>query len=156
MNPTATFSFATDTATIAVFDPELLHHRLTDSADWWSIPTDEVAEINCGNMFSVSTGSDGFYETEVFVGSMPDDISHTEALIVCQSGRLFVGPGEVIPSDGFSTTDEFGGRFFSIAPGTYRVRVSRPSIWCLRVSVMPSDKPAKNHFHDSPRLKALT
>ena len=44
------FKFTTDTATIAVFDPERLHHRLTDSADWWSIPADEVAEINRGNI----------------------------------------------------------------------------------------------------------
>jgi hypothetical protein len=155
MTPTAAFRFATDTATLAVFDPARLHHRLADGADWWSIPTDELAEINRGNMLSVSTGSDGWYETEVFVGSVSDDPYHIEAFVACESGQIFVGPGEVIPSDGLSTTDEFGGHFLDITPGTYRVRVSRPGLWSLRVSLQPSDSPAENHFHASPRLNKV-
>lgn len=155
MSSTIAFGFATDTATVAIFDPARLHHRLTDSADWWSIAADEITEINQGNMLSVSTGSDGFYETEVFVGSAPDAAFYTEALVVCESGQFFIGPGEVIPSDGLSATDEFGGQFISVTPGTYRVRVSRPSSWSLRVSLLPSDSPAQNHFHDSPRLNEV-
>ena len=54
--------FGTGTATLAVFDPACLEHRLDDVADWWSDPTDEVAEINAGNVLFVATGSDGTYE----------------------------------------------------------------------------------------------
>ena len=39
----------TDTATLAVFDALRLKHRLTDDPDWWSIPEDEVNEINSGS-----------------------------------------------------------------------------------------------------------
>jgi hypothetical protein len=155
MTPITAFRFSTDTATLAVFDPARLHHRLADSADWWSIPRDEVTEINRGNMFSVSTGSDGCYETEVFAGVVPDESPYIEAFILCVSGRIFIGPGEVIPSDGLSTTDEFGGRFLDIPPGTYHVRISRPGRRLLRVSLLPSNSPAENHFHASPRLNEV-
>jgi len=152
MTPTGAFRFTTDTATVAVFDPARLSHRLTNSADWWSIATEELAEIDHGNMLSISVGSDGSYDTEVFEGVAPDDSANIEALVVCESGRLFIGPGEVIPSGGLSTTDEFGGMFFDAKPGTYRVRVSRPSFRSLRVSIVPFNGPAENHFHDSPKL----
>ncbi len=155
MSPTTVFGFTTDTATIAIFDPARLQHRLTDSADWWSIPADEIAEINQGNMLSVSTGSDGFYEIELFIGSSSDYAVHTEALVACESGQIFIGPGEVIPSDGLLTTDEFGGRFITLTPGTYRVRVSRPSSRSLGVYLLPTDSPAQNNFYESPRLSEI-
>ena len=155
MPPTVAFRFTTDTATIAIFDPARLSHRLDDSPDWWSITADEVAEINQGNMLSFSTGSDGYFEVEVLVGSALADTPPIESLIACDSGRIFIGPGEVIPSDGLPTTDEFGGRFLDVPSGVYRVQVSRPSAWSLQVSLLPSDNLAENHFHDSPRLNEV-
>lgn len=153
MSSTVAFRFSTDTATLAIFDPARLQHRLADAADWWTIPSDEVSAINRGNMLSVSTGSDGCYDTEVLVGDDTADGAFIEVLIACQSGRFFVGPGELIPSDGLTTSDEFGGRFLALPVGTYRVRVSRPSTWSLRVSLLPSDSPAQNHLNGSPKLK---
>src|SRR5262245_63277791 len=61
MSNRETFKFVTGTATFAIFDPALLGHRFNDAADWWSVPWDEVAEINRGNMLTVALGSDGAY-----------------------------------------------------------------------------------------------
>ena len=47
--PYASTTFDTDTATLAIFDPAALAHRITDTADWWSIAEDALAEINAGN-----------------------------------------------------------------------------------------------------------
>lgn len=38
--------FGTDTATMTAFDPAALIHRCDDDADWWSVPGDEVLEVN--------------------------------------------------------------------------------------------------------------
>jgi hypothetical protein len=152
MNATANLRFTTGTATVAIFDPARLQHRLEDSADWWSIPADEVAEINRGNMLTVSTGSDGSFDATVFCHDELTNETYVEALIICESGRLFVGPGEVLPSDGLTSTDEYGGRFLDLPAATYQIRVSRSGAWSLRISIRRTDRPAENHFRQSPRL----
>ncbi len=154
MNLPVSFRFATDTATLAIFDPARLHHRLADTGDWWSIPSDETAEVNLGNMLAVSTGTDGAYDVDVSAVSDTPPGPFIEALVACESGRVFVGAGEFIPGDGLTTTDKYGGRFIDLPSGTYRVRVWRPSAWSLKVSLIPCDGPAQNHFDNTLRIES--
>ena len=146
------FSFPTDTATLAIFDPARLRHRLDDDADWWSVPADEVAEINAGNLLSVSVGTDGHYHAKVSFAAAPAGSQHVTAVLACESGQFFVGPGEVIPSGGCPTTAEFGGGFIAVTPGFYAVQVARPEFAELHIFFQPTAAPAQNSFTTSPRL----
>src|SRR5262245_2062385 len=56
---------APDTATLAVFDPARLRHRLSDAADWWTWPPDVLADLNAGNVVPVDPGADGVYHVTV-------------------------------------------------------------------------------------------
>ncbi|MBK4561781.1 hypothetical protein JJP84_24765, partial [Enterobacter hormaechei] len=49
----------TDTATLVIYDLMSLKHRINDDADWWSLPEDEVEEINKGNVLFLNVGDDG-------------------------------------------------------------------------------------------------
>ncbi|HBB6707893.1 TPA: hypothetical protein F6U86_005168, partial [Serratia marcescens] len=60
-----TFSFTTDTATLSIFDLVSLNHRVSDDADWWSIPEDELEEVNKGNVLFLNLGEDGQYTVRV-------------------------------------------------------------------------------------------
>ena len=54
-----TFQFVTGTATMCLFDLASLKHRVEEPSDWWSIPEDELAEVNAGNcLFSISAPMD--------------------------------------------------------------------------------------------------
>lgn len=52
----------TDTATLCLYDLAALKHRLEDTSDWWSIPVDELAEVNAGHCLFLNLGADGVYE----------------------------------------------------------------------------------------------
>jgi len=95
---------ATDTATIVIFDPERLKHRLEDTCDWWSVPDEEVAEINEGNVLFLSTGTDGVYDVEVGTSEPVAGVNVVEAAIKNQSGRFFVGAGEYTSGEGLEPT----------------------------------------------------
>ncbi len=58
------FEFATDTATMCVYDIGALKHRLNDTADWWSLPSEELAEVNNGNAAFINLQSDGKYSVK--------------------------------------------------------------------------------------------
>ncbi|MDR6110526.1 hypothetical protein QE451_002187 [Paenibacillus sp. SORGH_AS338] len=46
----------TDTATLCIYDLQALKHRLEDTSDWWSIPEDELLEVNLGNIAFLNVG----------------------------------------------------------------------------------------------------
>lgn len=141
----------TDTATVVVFDPDRMKHRLADDADWWSVPDEEVPEINRGNVLFVTLGADGVYDLEV-TGESPEIGSPgVSALLRNESGRLFVGAGEYVTSDGLEPEAVYGNVFIYCSPGVYRATVQR-SGWTVFVHVVPADGPATNDFTDSPRL----
>lgn len=41
-------SIQTDTAALVIYDLMSLKHRINDDVDWWSLPEDELEEINKG------------------------------------------------------------------------------------------------------------
>jgi Family of unknown function (DUF6386) len=144
--------FGTSTATLAVFDPACLEHRLDDVADWWSDPTDEVAEINAGNVLFVSTGSDGTYEVSIFGTEQPVLANTVHAKLRCVSGHVLVGAGEQVPSEGVRPSTQYGGTLLTLAPGAYSVTVAHPVAGQLVVSIVATHADAKNAFSDSPSL----
>ncbi|MBD8499685.1 DUF6386 family protein [Paenibacillus arenosi] len=121
---TARFSFSTDTATLAVFDLEAIKHRINDSADWWSIPEDELDEINQGNIIFLGLGSDGAYSVDIL-----DSMSDCDGSLYMKapSGHIYVGAGEDttggdLEPDG---SEYMSGIYLKLEIGNYLVRFKR-------------------------------
>ena len=142
----------TDTATLVVFDPARLEHRLDDAPDWWSIPWDDVKEINAGNVLFVSTGVDGDYLVHVYEESPPVNVIPVavQAVLACDSGSFFVGAGEYVSSGGLRPHTKYGGLFLRLPKGMYRVTVVHLIAYCLDVFVEPTGESPVNAFEDSP------
>ena len=107
--PYASTTFDTDTATLAIFDPAALAHRITDTADWWSIAEDALAEINAGNVLFVDLGRDGSHAVEIRRGidAATDDVLVARLRIT--SGCLYVGAGEQVPAGDLGPETVYGG-----------------------------------------------
>lgn len=119
-----TFTFVTGTATLAIFDLACLQHRVSDDADWWSIPEDEIEEINRGNALFLNLGEDGEYRVII-----RDDLDDTCASLSLRvpSGRVFIGAGEDtsggdLEPDGSAV---MAGIFLPLPVGCYRIRYSK-------------------------------
>jgi hypothetical protein len=123
------FQFATDTATVAVFDPDALAHRLNDSDDWWSDPDEEIPEVEAGNMALIELGQDGMYVVSARILDVPPEPIERALRVGIRvvSGSIHVGPGEDLPAGGLATYGRSytSGRTLRCAPGTYQVEVSR-------------------------------
>ncbi len=119
------FDFVTDTSTLCVFDLVAHRHRLSDDADWWSLSSEAIAEINRGNAVIVDLGMDGKFS--VAVHEAADFEPSVVCNINCPSGRIFVGAGEEITSDGLEPECVRGGAFLTVMPGCYRVAIAKSS-----------------------------
>jgi hypothetical protein len=117
-------NISTDTATICIYDLECLKHRISDTADWWSLPWEEVSEVNNGNILFLDVGDDGTYDFEV--SQIPFDTDHRYFLRNA-SGKFFIGPGEEVTGGHFEPTGKYGGFFVDVRPGLYEVYISRTS-----------------------------
>lgn len=126
-----TFTFFTDTATLAVFDPEQLEHRADADVDWWCSDFAQLDEIQSGVAALVSLGGDGACQTRVTDDGLTLDERDYAAEAVenlgveILSGRLFVGPGESLPGGDsrFTPADADRGTMITINNGAYRVDV---------------------------------
>lgn len=135
------FEFFTDTATLAIFDPECLQHRADDDVDWWCADIGQVDEVKSGSVALVSLGSDGVYQTRVTDEELTSDESDYAAELVKNlgvevvSGYLFIGPGECLPGGGsqWSRLTVERGILFKIENGSY----------CIEIYAI--------HWFDSPR-----
>lgn len=135
-------SFVTDTATICIFDEEVLKHRLKDDADWWSDPFEEIAELNEGNLIIVGLSYDGIYKTEI-----TSEISDTlKAKVKCKSGSMFIGPGEEISGDEIGPDTVSGGIFLNIEAGTYIVSFLNIGEFQLKVGIKKTIELPINSF----------
>jgi hypothetical protein len=143
--------FRTDTATIAVFDPATLDHRKEDRPDWWSLPRNELEEINAGNMLLAGLGSDGVYSVET--SSNPQ--TGVSALIKCVSGRIHIGAGEDLPGGGFGPSNDDGytsGRAADYPRGVYRVTVAIIGDFSLAVNIEPHEGEPSNNYESQLML----
>jgi hypothetical protein len=144
-----TFSFITDTATMCIFDLLALKHRLRDTPDWWSIEREELAEMNGGNVAFVGLGSDG--EFSVVNNEDGNFENPVTCHLNCPSGRIFVGAGEEVTSDGLEPECLRGGIFLVRPPGFYVVKVAGNGRKSIQLSIAPS-RHGTNSFDSRLRL----
>lgn len=149
--PYASTTFDTDTATPAIFDPAALAHRITDTADWWSLAEDALAEINAGNVLFVDLGRDGSDAVEIRRGL---DAAPADALVArlrIASGCLYVGAGEQVPAGDLGPETVYGGVLLFAERGTCEVRLQRQGERLL-LAYGTTRLEATNHLDDGPRL----
>nr|WP_168386390.1 DUF6386 family protein [Erwinia amylovora] len=143
------FPFTTDTATLSVFDLASLKHRISDDADWWSIPEDEIDEINKGNIIFLNVGSDGDYTVDINNGE--GWAGHSLFLNV-PSGDVFIGAGEDtsggdLEPDG---SEYMSGIIFKLSRGHYEVKFKRDGSNIMLSFVASVDK--TNSISDLVRI----
>jgi hypothetical protein len=135
--------FVTDTATFVVFDLAALEHRMGDDADWWSLPAAELREVNDGRAAFINLGTDGAYRVES--GVHEESAYSVHCHITCPSGRVFIGAGEEVISDGMEPQCLRGGVFLQVKTGNYKVSVGRTGPQRLILRLQPSER-AENAF----------
>ncbi|HET6252410.1 MAG TPA: DUF6386 family protein [Tepidisphaeraceae bacterium] len=144
--------FASDTATLCVFDLLALRHRLNDDADWWSIAEEELTEVNKGNAAFIGLGDDGVYVVEIGDGGETSEIAPAvEIRLKFPSGRVFIGAAEEVTSDGLEP-EGIRGRLVSFQPGNYRITLARVEARRLRVQIIEDAVPAINDFREIARI----
>jgi hypothetical protein len=123
-----TILFSTDTATLAIFDPAILAKRVADTGDWWCGSFHAVPEVASGRIALFGLGADGVYKVRITSHDLTSAESSyaTEVItlgIEVESGRVFIGAGECIPSGGVSPEPsiETGRSFLAVPPGQYTV-----------------------------------
>ena len=136
------FQLRTDTASIAVFDDDVIAHRIEDYSDWWTTPGAQLEEINAGTMVLVSLGADGFYKVHVQVDG-PLDEPALRARILSRSGEVRIAPGEALPGEEIMPE---GGLLLDREPGVYEVAMRRVGDMAVAVSVTPVEGEAVNSF----------
>ncbi|WFP31590.1 DUF6386 family protein [Enterobacter hormaechei] len=116
--------FQTNTATVVIYDFVSLKHRVNDDADWWSLPKDEVVEINKGNVLFLNVGDDGTYkvyiknDVEEYIGAL---------FLNVPSGKVFIGAGEDVTGGDLEPddSDAISGEFITLEPGSYEVKYKK-------------------------------
>lgn len=112
---------ATDTATICIFDVDAMKHRVNDVGDWWSIPANELAEVQNGNALFLNLGTDGTYQLDVTNEIDPSAVGYN---LNTPSGRVFIGAGEEMSGGGLEP-EGISGFFVEVHEPNHRVFVSR-------------------------------
>jgi len=141
--------FVTDTATLCIFDLASLYHRIDDDGDWWSIPDEELIEVNEGNVAFIGLGEDGKYSLEI-----SDSIDDVDCAVNLKfpSGRIFLGAGEEVTGDGLEPESIRGGTFLTVVPGQYRLLIHRKSQRAIVVSLQRTVGSDKNQFSRPIRI----
>ena len=118
------FSFITDTATLAIFDLQAIKHRKTDTADWWSVPDDELNEMNKGNIAFINLKEDGCYTVALL-----DDVDHPDLIthIFCPSGEIFIGAGEDTTGGDLEpdAPEYYSGKILFLPTGDYEISMKK-------------------------------
>ncbi|WP_260989847.1 DUF6386 family protein [Paenibacillus xylanexedens] len=150
-----TFQMDTDTATLCCYDLASLEHRLQDTPDWWSIPDDELEEVNAGHCLFLNLGEDGTYEvhwnvqeTVLETGSEaePRQVYYFQV----PSGTVYLGAADDV-SGGELEPDELSqGVFLQLKSGNYACTVFKKENR-ISVTIQPSDQ-GKNRLQDLIRL----
>ncbi|MED5612520.1 MULTISPECIES: DUF6386 family protein [unclassified Janthinobacterium] len=137
----------TGTATLCVFDPALLRHKLEDDCDWWSIPGAELAAVNGGQVAFFNVGGDGAYDIALHAElAEPQAIVHLAVV----SGRVFIGAGEDVTGGGLEPDTAYGGLFVDVPAGSYRLLARRDE---ARISLaFVPDARSSNAFGDLVRI----
>ncbi|PKV43879.1 MULTISPECIES: DUF6386 family protein [unclassified Janthinobacterium] len=147
MTAGTTARVCTDTATLCVFDPALLRHKLDDDCDWWSIPGAELAAVNAGQVAFFNVSGDGAYDLVVHAELAEPHVSVHLAVV---SGRVFIGAGEDVTGGGLEPDTAFGGLFVDVPVGGCRVQARRDGD-LISLAFVP-DARSSNAFGDLVRI----
>lgn len=111
----------TDTATLCIYDLQALKHRLEDTSDWWSIPEDELLEVNLGNIAFLNVGADGLYTMQ-----QVDEIEQpvVQLWINVPSGQLYAGAAENVTGGELEPEDGDSGQYITVEPGVYHLKIA--------------------------------
>ncbi|MCA1859365.1 DUF6386 family protein [Janthinobacterium sp. HSC-3S05] len=140
-------SIVTGTATVCVFDPALVRHRLDDDCDWWSLPSAELAAVNAGQVAFFNVGGDGAYELVLHAElAEPQVVVH----LTVTSGRVFIGAGEDVTGGGLEPDTAYGGLFVDVPAGNYRLQARRDGAH-ISLAFVP-DARGSNVFGDLVRI----
>jgi hypothetical protein len=145
-----TIQFITDTATLCVFDIQSLKHRLSDDCDWWSLPEEELREVNAGNVAFIGLGIDGKFTLSL--SEQLDSVGTHEIHLKCPSGRVFIGAGEEVTGDGLEPDCTRGGTFLTVSPGNYLLRIKRVAQSALSLVLVPDSSTGVNAFTEQVRV----
>ncbi|ENZ1219294.1 MULTISPECIES: DUF6386 family protein [Enterobacter cloacae complex] len=109
-----------------IYDLVSLKHRVNDDADWWSLPENEVEEINKGNVLFLNLGDDGVYK--VLIKHDVDEFTGALFLKV-PSGKVFIGAGEDITDGDLEPDDSdvISCELIILEPGSYEVKYKKQS-----------------------------
>lgn len=141
--PSHRFQFATDTATLLVFDVASLKHRGADDADWWCWPPEEqVREANAGNAAFIDLGADGIYIGTVSLEGIANPSLSIQ--LACPSGTLFIGAGEEATAEGMEPECLRGGVFLPVPCGAVMLQVTRSGEGCIQLGAQPIAGTASN------------
>lgn len=128
--------FSTDLATLVVFDPEELRHRVRESSTWWrGEPIHELDEVVDARIALFPLGKEGSYRVDLRRGELSEAElelavgSQTGQGIKVSSGQVFVGAAERLPGEG-------RGSIISAIPGTGAVLEVEPGEYALEVWVL--------------------
>lgn len=126
-----TVDFFTDIATLALFDPQVLEHRVNESAYWWNSNFSLLDEVDKGKLTLLHLGSDGDWSARITDGELSKDehlhLSKQTGPVGLEvvSGSVFLGKGEYLPSKEVSLSQENleadSGSFVRVKPGKYDI-----------------------------------
>lgn len=145
------FQVFTDTAALCLYDLAALKHRVEDTPDWWSIPEDELAEVNAGNCLFLNLGEDGQYEVH---WSLDDSVKEVETARVYHlrvpSGTVYLGAAGDVTGGELEPDESCGGMLLQLEPGNYACRVTKEDnqIWI----VMKPSLQSENSLSDLIRI----
>lgn len=146
---TLEFHLHTDTATLAIFDTQAIRYRLDDTCDWWSLPHDELLEINTGAIAFLNLPSDGTYQVRVQTSLTNEEGS---VYLRVPSGQVFIGAGEDTTVGGLEPdgSDVNRGQFITLDKGTCCMRY-KGEAGIIHLAFSPSTT-CCNHLTDAIRL----
>lgn len=127
------YTFVTDTATLAIFDPDVLKHRVSDEVDWLAeADFHEIKEVAAGDCALISLGADGAYKIIVSLTDLSSDEKQlTRGKLTLgvkvTNNQCFIGNGEALPGGDVQLTADnlkpHQGGFIQLENGLYDVDI---------------------------------
>jgi hypothetical protein len=139
----------TYTATLCIYDLQALKHRWDDTSDWWSIPEDELLEVNLGNVAFLNVGADGLYSMQQ-VETIEQPV--VQLWINVPSGQLYVGAAENVTGGELEPEDGDNGQYISVEPGVYHLKIARNEQQIEFALLRTEHLQATNEFKDLIRI----
>lgn len=149
-----TIKISTDTATLAVFDPDAARPYMQHEChDWWTIWEHALAATNAGDVAIVDLGTDGNYVIELVDPHELPSEGRLEIELRCPSGTFYVGPGEYIPADGLEPDEHCAGKFVYMGKERARCLFHRLDEHTVQLGFASLEGEPVNTFTEPTRLR---